>query len=57
MPWAMQLTSAAISSGVFIRAALSSVLRSAILAAGAIGITYIALRVPSKERVLAERAT
>jgi uncharacterized membrane protein YbaN (DUF454 family) len=35
----------------------SSVLRSAILAAGAIGITYIALRVPSKERVLAERAT
>ena len=35
----------------------SSVLRSAILAAGAIGITYIALRVPSRERVLAERAT
>ena len=35
----------------------SSVLRSAILAAGAIGITYITLRVPSKERVLAERAT
>ena len=35
----------------------SSVLRSAILAAGAIGIAYITLRVPSKERVLAERAT
>ena len=35
----------------------SSVLRSAILAAGAIGITYITLRVPTKERVLAERAT
>ncbi len=35
----------------------SSVLRSAILAASAIGITYITLRVPSKERVLAERAT
>nr|ADI17312.1 uncharacterized protein conserved in bacteria [uncultured actinobacterium HF0070_17F14]ADI17400.1 uncharacterized protein conserved in bacteria [uncultured Verrucomicrobiales bacterium HF0070_30L02] len=34
----------------------SGVLRSAILAAGAIGITYITLRVPSKERVLAERA-
>ena len=34
----------------------SSVLRSAILAAGAIGIAYITLRVPSKERVLAERA-
>jgi uncharacterized membrane protein YbaN (DUF454 family) len=34
----------------------SSVLRSAILATGAIGIAYITLRVPSKERVLAERA-
>ena len=34
----------------------SNVLRSAILAAGAIGIAYITLRVPSKERVLAERA-
>ena len=34
----------------------SGVLRSAILAAGAIGIAYITLRVPSKERVLAERA-
>ena len=34
----------------------SSVLRPAILAAGAIGIAYITLRVPSKERVLAERA-
>jgi uncharacterized membrane protein YbaN (DUF454 family) len=34
----------------------SSVLRSAILAAGAIGIAYITLRVPSRERVLAERA-
>ena len=34
----------------------SSVLRSAILAAGAIGIAYITLRIPSKERVLAERA-
>jgi uncharacterized membrane protein YbaN (DUF454 family) len=35
----------------------SSALRSAILAAGTIGIAYITLRVPSKERVLAERAT
>ena len=34
----------------------SSVLRLAILAAGATGIAYITLRVPSKERVLAERA-
>ena len=34
----------------------SSVLRSAILATGAVGIAYITLRVPSKERVLAERA-
>ena len=34
----------------------SSVLRSAILTAGTIGIAYITLRVPSKERVLAERA-
>ena len=34
----------------------SSVLRSAILATGTIGIAYITLRVPSKERVLAARA-
>lgn len=34
----------------------SGVLRSAILATGTIGIAYITLRVPSRERVLAERA-
>ena len=34
----------------------SSMLQSAILATGATGIAYITLRVPSKERVLAERA-
>ncbi len=34
----------------------SGVLRSAILATGTIGIAYITLRVPSRERVLAKRA-
>ena len=34
----------------------SGVLRSTILATGTIGIAYITLRVPSRERVLAERA-
>ena len=34
----------------------SGVLSSAILATGTIGIAYITLRVPSRERVLAERA-
>lgn len=34
----------------------SGVLRSTILATGTIGIAYITLRVPSRERVLAKRA-